>query len=465
MSEDINSGAVDSERRRVLQGTASLGILGVVGTVGAGAEPVSDRLPDGTPTAESLWFAGLQQTAVDGASLHVESGSMVVSNVEDGGGFHVDVGETNGFMSRMPVDPSRLPAGATMIRRMRGIVDGEPDQPIWRLGLRHTEEQGTFEAMPGYRAIGSETYTLRLVDGEEVVYEGGGHAEPTLMQQDGEKGLECCGFPPFYQYWETYEPNSYVTPAGDEFEATRVEFEPDERSVESAVLTDVVTRASGLSSFVIDDELVGAHGLPHRALGDARLAPRDGGSVLTVSNLGETGADGVAAQLDAVEGFRMDLDPVDLREGAALTMSARGNFGGEPDSPLGSVEVANDGDGLTVTADYEPIGASEVRLDVFNGDEQVTTVYGEPGEVARAVEPVAITDCGKLPPWPLPCFIGQFDDVVEFELVDESRAAGDDLRVLASDADAELQHLSQFSLRGQAVGELHVVGEETGEIA
>lgn len=126
-------------------------------------------------------------------------------------------------------------------------------------------------------------------------------------------------------------------------------------------------------------------------------------------------------------------------------------FAGLEQTALGDASLETESDSLIVS-----------NVDVFDGEEHVTTAYGTPGEVVRIPQVPPIDDCGKLPPWPLPCYINRYRERVRFDLPDGTSAVGDDLRILAGEGESAVESLSSFSLSGRGIDTLRVIGEQTG---
>lgn len=444
-----------------LAGGATAGLSGCTGLGDLDAGP-----GDGVAAAATAgrWYEGLFHAPLGEATLEETDGTLVVSTSDSDGddGVRIDVGETTGHMLTGPVDPTAIPTGASLDNRYRGVVGGEPDQPLF--SVRRTRTDSGFELQPDFSPVGSDTYTLRLLDGGDVVFEGSGFAEPTAVAAEGGFEGEWCK-KLFKRYCEV-EVNTQVTlPTGEDVAADRWEFEPDDPNQDSAVITSYDLVADGLSEFRIDGESVEAFGRSHSQRGAARLEPLDGGSRLRVSNVGSTGTDGVTAALDTTERFEADLEPVDLgTEGASVRLFARGIFDGTPDSPLGTAALTNDGDRLRIDVDYDAVGSSTVRAVVLEGGDRVGEVEVPTGTVGSVRGNFSLTGCGKRPPRPPrpPCMLERFDPAAgaaRFSFSDGSEFEGEEVRLLAGDPDGEFSGLSAFGVEAGNVDGFVVTGE------
>jgi len=99
-------------------------------------------------------------------------------------------------------------------------------------------------------------------------------------------------------------------------------------------------------------------GLPHAALGQARLSDAPDGSLM-VSNLGPSGNDGVSIHLGQVEAFTTNtvLKPAETPIGAIMQTQTLGSVDGQPGRPMGRLGLARTTDGYTALVDYSDLGA------------------------------------------------------------------------------------------------------------
>lgn len=454
---------IDEGRRTTLKAAAGLGTIGIAGYAGASHGIRSGPRDVNLSATDRLWFAGLEHTALGDATLDTSTGSLVVSNIDSGGddGVSVAVGETEGHMVQLPVDPSTIPTGASMVSRFFGSVDGSTGQHL--ATMHRTRVSEGFDILPDFSNVGTDTYTLTLYNDGTKVFEGSGFSTETTVKQDTKTESEWCAIIPIYVYCKTVDDDEavVVTPDGDEYVADRFEFSPDSLSVESMTLTGVEITAADIDQFQIDDETVRVFGRPHAALGDAHIHPENDGTQLTVDNIDGVGDDGVSARLDGVKSYTATLDPVtfDVTD-ASLKTSATGILSGTPDSSLGRSSLTNTGDQLQATTDFSAVGSDTTRVEVFDNGEKVGETTVPSGDVGVIESIIPIDICGKLPPNP-PCFLWRGPYTATFTASDGTSFVGNDFRFLAADADETFEGLNSFDIRAANVDSFTQVDETT----
>jgi hypothetical protein len=139
--------------------------------------------------------------------------------------------------------------------------------------------------------------------------------------------------------------------------------------------------ASGFG-YVGSSTMVQFAGLTHTALSNAGLDLQP--NRLTVANIGTNGQDGVEIALPSVEaweGHWQALDPTNgLPVGAYLESQIFGTAGSVSNGLLGSWQLTKAGtSNYVVTADFLPMGATTVTLQVYDGTNLVATSSGQSG--------------------------------------------------------------------------------------
>jgi hypothetical protein len=110
--------------------------------------------------------------------------------------------------------------------------------------------------------------------------------------------------------------------------------------------------------------------MDHAPLGQAELNPSPNNDSLKITNIGDTGNDGVAVQLAESQflefEFEDPLDPSLLPAGTTVTLEPR-SAGAGALNPLGSVTlIVNDQQQLGLTADFSNFGSDTYSLSILN---------------------------------------------------------------------------------------------------
>jgi len=148
---------------------------------------------------------------------------------------------------------------------------------------------------------------------------------------------------------------------------------------------------AGIPPITITQEALYMFGLPHRALGEANFEAD--GNTLTVANIGTSGADGVAIDFPSSGSYNATWSPFDpstFSADTSLRFDAYGEVNGVPSEPLGSLEMVVGAAGIGVFADYDPVGSSTHRVQVYNGSTLVADFPNHSGQVATV---------GQFPDW------------------------------------------------------------------
>lgn len=434
-----------------------------------------ERLPlSPRGAARSRRFAGLDHTPLGGATLDVADGVLAVSGIGDsgGGGVHVDTGESQGFVTWLPVRLDRMPVDAYRESRFEGVLDGDPGRSLGRLRLTRTSSG--LSGWADFSGLGVETFSVTVADGDDVVAEASDLSDPVDIDPPRAEVLPECDCE--YDWddleaewtWKFGEAAAVALPDGT-VRGDRIVFAPDGAVPAAGPVTGVDLVASGTEAFRIEDEAIlrrdDANGVAvyHRALGSAALESRDGGSRLAVSDLGARDdgvrmdlADAVGAASIAARWRKLE----DLPVGAAVEAEAHGTVGGTPNRLAASVRAAKTDAGVALEAGPR---ADESRpVEVRRGGEAVA-------DLAEAANPVATAGA-----WPTGTGFGGplaaagdplanercvFDGTVDVRLADGRTVRGDEVRIGRPAGAPSQESLSSMRLRTEAVPSVTLTGE------
>ena len=427
---------------------------------------------------DSLVFDGLVQRPLGGATIGRRDGHLTVSNIGSSGedGLAIDIGGADcdylivGFETP---EPEFLPDGAAMTITTNGTLDGNENQFVWSLRVEDVGDE--FGVSIDTSAVRPEELRVEARRQGEVVASQVFEPSDEIIVRFPP---EACWVDPFWQMlpecWAIFEFPSEVEVTigdGDPVAAEQVVIATVNQEGIVSALSDIRMQASDIPRFEVFEELFGLFENEHHALGGARFVPNEAG--LTMSGIGVRGDDGVAIQLNDSTGvFRAALSPLDLNaDGAVVRLAASGSFGGIEDTFLGSLEVANAGGELTLSADYSAIDAQTIRIQAFEGGALTgeVDVVGSEASAIIASPNGRLPDligCGKGPPV-LPCIIANFDDVIGLLLGPEGGVAGglsgDEIRVLAIDAPNAIDSLSEFEITGRSLNFFTLLDESECE--
>ncbi|UCC45522.1 MAG: hypothetical protein JSU65_06290 [Candidatus Zixiibacteriota bacterium] len=197
------------------------------------------------------------------------------------------------------------------------------------------------------------------------------------------------------------------------------------------------------------------------ALGEATVDRSEGG-IITVSNVGSSGDDGVRVELDgpATKGVQFKLGGVDLSQdgagisfGASVLVQPKGSMSGFRAPYIEQVALAacaNVGGILQIISDFEPLGDPNVSIHVFidtlkTGEANVPggglIGFGyDAGAGLPACTAVALH--GSDPP----AFVLKFDRIVQFEFFAGQYVNGDKLLLVAENADVVIEDVIDFKV-------------------
>jgi hypothetical protein len=450
-----------------------MGVLGATGV--AGARTLDFEGSTGLQAESSVWFDGVNYAPAGDATLSKADGTLVVEGVDEQGddGATLRAGSAQDAGSGFWLTPKETPAGAYKEVRQRGVVDGTSGRNVGRLRVERLSEGDKYALQPDFSGIGAETYTLQVFDdGSLVAEEAGleGHTE-IAGASNGSNGTTYGSAPISIEFgWDidgdgdddiiiTIEFNFSITSSGgNEYEGDSVRFIADNPRSTADSIEEVDLLASGISSFEIGDAAIEAFDRAHMQVGNARLRAGSGGSEFYVGNVESD--DGVRANLVDASAFKFQLDPIALdTAGDSVTSHAIGTYGGVSGSSLGRATVSSDGSELTVTTDYSALGSENVRLVVYDTGEKVGETVVPDGEVARIPFIPPFGGCGK-GVVDFPCYYKRWDDD-PFPIVasDGSEYRGNEMELLADDADESVSGLTALEMRGSGIGSATILDE------
>jgi hypothetical protein len=422
----------------------------------------------------AVFSGGVAHTALGFAALNQNAaGQLQVSNLgvegEDGVGILLD--QSEGMIWSMTLPSNRL-TGALHFQT-EGVTQG---QKIIYSRIKLLLDESDISLTPDYRTAGALSYGLKLLSHGTVVHQRTSMMGMAALVHDA--GLEFKfahvegpwnggGWTPDeaspgteakpVELWLFPNEKLVELPDGQTFMADAVMTTPEAPQVQPEHISRHTILGEGLPGFTLQDTWLQMFGQPHQALGQATLVAQNGH--LAVTDLGLSGSDGLAADFDAlgealgrtaVKGYQVSLSPLIIGNGAEFRIGARGLFNGTTRTYLGHAGLRKPGANAEVFADFSPIGATQIQVEIYRAGRRVG---GAPapggGTVATLISSGAglpnLNGAGKLPPLPF-CFTLTFDGLATFVLPSGMRWLGDEIRLLASDATGVTEGLSTFEI-------------------
>ncbi len=241
-------------------------------------------------------------------------------------------------------------------------------------------------------------------------------------------------------------------------------------AVDPTIEPDLVTQfqfTASLSapSFLIAYEGLMFSNLPHNALGEALLEGVNGS--LVVSNIGSSGQDGVGVEMAPTSRWDVAWNPLDpggiLPESASVVITGIGQVGGAPNHPIGTTTVRKIGSLYQLSADFSPIGATSMKVLVYNDNAFVDSVAGiTTTQFATANGCTQDDHWGNPVGWPP---IGgtslTFLDprVFDFGFKDSKVLIGDELWILPEDATMSIDFLTRVEIRAARIPSITLTQE------
>ena len=363
---------------------------------------------------EALPF-GLQHTPLGNAVLTPVNNTLVISNVGSTGndGVSINIGGANFHIEGEISD--NAPIGSIMVSDGFGKFNGIPNQKILTITRELTANGRILTA--DFTPINSPTYELRaFLNGSLIHTQSGmsGIVGELILPQAAKKKFRCClhtgckgirySIPLGIAAQLNISGGPVITTDFFVLVAENQINKPD-------FLSGMNIRGKNVGDFTIENEWVIFEDdieaeIPHRSLGDANLKAVIGdftkGGVLTVSNVGSTGQDGV--QIDFidfivgknVESFVYDVELTDATTfplGATMSSSSKAQINGVPNLPAGSMTLERVPGGFEITPDYSAVGANSYEFQLFNSGSLVFSQSVKTGSAAI----VQVNDGGNPP--------------------------------------------------------------------
>jgi len=192
------------------------------------------------------------------------------------------------------------------------------------------------------------------------------------------------------------------------------------------------------------------------AEGAAELEMDEAGR-LKISNLGSSGCDGVSIALpdDGVSRDRLDLRLAALGDAATnpnstFRLEAGGRLQGESAVRLlGTLTMTSDGTEISVTPEYSGVGATSVRCYVYDNG-QLVSEFVSPNALPALTVTAYPDGCGKEPAvgpgGQTLCYVMDWYDPQTFIVPGKAPVVGNELRVIAEQADAPLDTLTEWNM-------------------
>lgn len=127
-------------------------------------------------------------------------------------------------------------------------------------------------------------------------------------------------------------------------------------------------------------------GLNHTELGEAVLTATPGSQILSVSNIGSSGLDGVEIHLPAPDGHRLNVYYQIPATDGTLNFTGVGSTGAGSEQEVGNTRIEYAGDTAAVSFDYSAIGSPTYTLRIYNGRQLVHESQGHPSGTASVVK-------------------------------------------------------------------------------
>lgn len=233
-----------------------------------------------------------------------------------------------------------------------------------------------------------------------------------------------------------------------------------EPAVRPLSLSSIDLRSQGVnvpSALTIMSMDIGRFGNLHETTGDATF--ESGPGVLAVNNLGSSGQDGVAVNLNRVGKFDMTLAPTRLMgAGVCLDLSASGDVNGLPAVQLGSVSLAGDGGTLLIDGNFNGLGATMVRVEIYQGSELQGGITLPAGALGQLKVNGNLIGCGTLSQ-PTPGLWARFDSTFSYVDPNNRNLFGDQIRIHVANPAARVRGLTRFAVQACNIGQFAILDE------
>ena len=360
-------------------------------------------------------YKGLRHCPAGAAALAVTPGGPLhVSNIGSSGqdGVAIELPGVSHWEARWaPLDPTdSLPVGAFVRSAIFGSAGTVTNSLLgsWRLIKLGSNDYGV---TANFDPMGAATVTAQIYDGDTRVTEfpglTGQFVRVNGCVDDDHWGNPTpsgpFGLPGKFGGALTFlAPRQFTFSNGSSATGTRLVILPDGAPPVSS-LSKAMVVAKDIPNIEIDYErhFQRFSGIENGSLGQANL--RVGASLLTVSNLGSSGQDGVSVSLRDTEAFTTEIP---LEPGLPVGGYMVSNFTG-PDTlgtmvPLGKVGMRRLADSMAAIVDFSDVGSPTYTATVYRAGVPVLTGSGLSGEVVQLTASGGIEcTCGDFSLWPL----------------------------------------------------------------
>jgi hypothetical protein len=409
---------------------------------------------------QTVIFDGIPHTALGNAKLSISNGFLTVDNIGQSGndGVAASLGGAQALVTTMgEIDPLKLPSGAYIYATAYGQFNGKAAQQLGSLTM--TIDQPDIVYHCDFSRIGATAARGRLTLRGKTVAVIENLVGPIVRICDP---IRCDRIDPVWQdrdrlfaMVQTVDPVPMTVPALDNQTFLADGFEIEVLGVKGRIENiDTMAFTSRLTgSFGIDAQELVQNKFKHIVSGDAQIRV-DSDNVI-VSGFGNSGNDGVALSLEDGDRFTFDLAPVAIDTlGDAMYFGLYGTVSGD-DSLLGEVSFSNDGANLNMLADYNAAGSATVRVDVMRDGRVVGRAVVPSGNIGTIVNAQRLTGIGQYAPFAAStCFWARFEHDATFELVDGTSATGNEVRILANEANPAIDGSTLLDIRVTGINSL-----------
>jgi hypothetical protein len=181
--------------------------------------------------------------------------------------------------------------------------------------------------------------------------------------------------------------------------------------------------------------------------------------LLAINNIGSSGQDGVAVNLNRVGKFDMTLAPTRLLgAGVCLDLNASGDVNGVPAVQLGTASLAGEGGTMLINGDFNGLGATMVRVEVYQGSELQGGITLPAGALGKLLITGNLIGCGTLSQ-PTPGLWARFDSTFVHVDPNNPNLVGDQIRIRAANPTARVRGLTRFAVQACNIGQLGILDE------
>ena len=410
-------------------------------------------------------FNGLEHCPLGDAKLSLSENGLFIENIGESGkdGVSILPGQAQGLLTTTNgLDPKLLPEGASLISTAVGQVNGIPNTPIASVNVNIRNGRIWY----GCKGFVLNTGATGVVWRNNVVVATVENLEGDFISIDVPTRCDitdpACPVPGDCLirqdvWFEDELPITIVqtgkTVIGDAF-TIRIASDVRIDNLESVNYT-----ATGIGSFSILKQEVVINDLKHTAVGDARVTAKSGN--LVVSDFGDDAQNGIKIDLKDTRYYEMNIQPLCLdRDGEALYLDSHGTIDGVADAFMGSASLVNEMGALSVSADYSPLGASDITVRLLHNGRFVAERQMPAGEVASIPNPQRFSGSKN---WgqnrSSTCCVLPFEAATDI-VIDGDTFTADTIILLAPDMVSDVTSLDAVTLRASGIDSL-VIQKET----